>query len=513
MNPRSMSGVNLSDEGGDVFQNGDNVFTGTNTYNVNLPTSGVTPTLSNQLITKAFADATYAGGGAAGDVFLAGTNAFTGTNTYNTNRPTSNIVGGVGLVSDDFITKADGDSIYGSGDGDAVLAGTNAFTGTNTFNTNRPTSNIVGGVGLVSDDFITKADGDSIYGSGDGDAVLAGTNAFTGTNTFNTNRPTSAIVAGVGLASDDFITKADGDSIYGSGDALLAGGLTEAAPQEFTGFNNFTKDTHFDEDIDADDTIRLNGSSAAANIAAISMVGGDIGGVVGGNTIGQNEAGTYGNSIYQISDTTVPIILPAANGCIIHQTGNTDIIRTEGKVQMALAPAVGDDLCNKTYVDAAGGGGVRVFQSPVKFASAGTPASPTNGTLLWARPSDRRNDQFPTMKPSSGADSLELSLLTTGYFTATSYDVGVWNFQLNLNIYPAFSTAVDVRFYHYFGSGAAYQQDKGIYFTDSHSAWLQLNSSCMLDMALGDSMAVVVSGISSIAPGPSYTNLSGTFLG
>ena len=159
------------------------------------------------------------------------------------------------------------------------------------------------------------------------------------------------------------------------------------------------------------------------------------------------------------------------------------------------------------------GGRVRVFQSPVKFASAGTPASPTNGTLLWARPSDRRNDQFPTMKPSSGADSLELSLLTTGYFTATSYDVGVWNFQLNLNIYPAFSTAVSVRFYHFFGSGASYQQDKGIYFTDSHSAWLQLCSSCMLDMALGDSMYVYVTGIGSIAPGASYTNLSGTFLG
>ena len=141
------------------------------------------------------------------------------------------------------------------------------------------------------------------------------------------------------------------------GDAFLAGGLTEAAPQEFTGFNNFTKDTHFDEDIDADDTIRLNGSSAAANIAAISMVGGDNGGVIGGNTIGQNEAGTYGNSIYQISDPNKPLVLPAANGCIIHQTGNTDIIRTEGKVQMALAPAVGEDLCNKTYVDAAGGGG------------------------------------------------------------------------------------------------------------------------------------------------------------
>ena len=162
------------------------------------------------------------------------------------------------------------------------------------------------------------------------------------------------------------------------GDAFLEGGLTEAAPQEFTGFNNFTKDTHFDEDIDADDTIRLNGSSAAANIAAISMVGGDNGGVVGGNTIGQNEAGTYGNSIYQISDTTVPLVLPAANGCIIHQTGNTDIIRTEGKVQMALAPAVGDDLCNKTYVDAAGGGsflGMRAYltnpsgsaQNPFKF--------------------------------------------------------------------------------------------------------------------------------------------------
>ena len=212
MNTRSMSGINSGGDGGDVFQNGDNVFTGTNTYNVNLPTSTVNPTLSTQLITKAFADATYAGGGAAGDVFLAGTNAFTGTNTFNTNRPTSSIVGGAGLASDDFITKADGDSIYGSGDGDAVLAGTNAFTGTNTFNTNRPTSSIGAGVGLASDDFITKADGDNLYSSGAGDAVLA------------------------------------------------AG--TAVATQDFTGFNKFTQDTQFKSIIHADDEIIQDGTPA-----------------------------------------------------------------------------------------------------------------------------------------------------------------------------------------------------------------------------------------------------------
>ena len=415
MNTRSMSGINSGGDGGDVFQNGDNVFTGTNTYNVNLPTSTVNPTLSTQLITKAFADATYAGGGAAGDVFLAGTNAFTGTNTFNTNRPTSSIVGGAGLASDDFITKADGDSIYGSGDGDAVLAGTNAFTGTNTFNTNRPTSSIVGGAGLASDDFITKADGDSIYGSGDGDAVLAGTNAFTGTNTFNTNRPTSSIGAGVGLASDDFITKADGDNLYssGAGDAVLAAG-TAVATQDFTGFNKFTQDTQFKSIIHADDEIIQDGTPATGTQGQSKLTQE----ASNSNQIKQDTAGEQGNSIYQLSSGGGAILNPAPNGSVFHQTGAGDIIRSEGKVQMALAPQFGTDCCNKTYVDSLAGGGFRGFQYQQTSGSA-------TAVVPWIF-SGTANPPFVNVGNSYSP--------VTGFFDASVADVGYWVFYLNATI-------------------------------------------------------------------------------
>ena len=146
-----------------------------------------------------------ASSGTSGDVTQAGTNNFTGTNTFNVNRPTSTIGGGVGLTGDDFITKDDFDTLTTTSD--VTQAGTNNFTGTNTFNVNRPTSTIAGGVGLAGDDFITKDDFDTLTNVSD--VTQAGTNNFTGTNTFNTSRPTSTIAGGVGLTDNNFITKRD----------------------------------------------------------------------------------------------------------------------------------------------------------------------------------------------------------------------------------------------------------------------------------------------------------------
>jgi hypothetical protein len=101
---------------------GTNAFTGTNTFNTALPTSTVTPTASTQLITKAFADATYAT--VSGEVTLAGPNAFTGNNSFNTALPTSTVTP---TTSTQLITKAYGDTTYGS------LAAIQAWTAVNTF--------------------------------------------------------------------------------------------------------------------------------------------------------------------------------------------------------------------------------------------------------------------------------------------------------------------------------------------------------------------------------------------
>ena len=216
-----------------------NAFTNsTNTFNLHRPTSVIDPASSapsdTDFITKNDGDTLYSNN--AGDVTLAGTNVFTGTNKFDTNRPTSIINPASSAPSDtDFITKNDGDTLYNNNAGDVTLAGTNVFTGTNKFDTNRPSSTISAGVGLSAADFITKNDGDGLYTNNTGDVTLAGTNAFTGTNKFDTNRPSSTINAGVGLSATDFITKNDGDSLYGSG----SGDVTQAGNNDFTGTNKF----------------------------------------------------------------------------------------------------------------------------------------------------------------------------------------------------------------------------------------------------------------------------------
>ena len=121
---RTMSGIPQS-SGGDVKLDGDNEFTGTNTYNTNRPTSNLTTTPANtDLITKQNADALYSNN--TGDVTLAGNNIFTGTNTYNTNRPTSNLI--TAPANTDLITKQNADGLY------IGLTGNETISGTKTFN-------------------------------------------------------------------------------------------------------------------------------------------------------------------------------------------------------------------------------------------------------------------------------------------------------------------------------------------------------------------------------------------
>ena len=88
-----------------------------------LPTSTKTPLLSTELITKAYADATYASPSGA-YAALGGNNVFTGTNSFNTNLPTSTLTP---TLSTQLITKSFGDTTY------AQLAVANSFTEQNTF--------------------------------------------------------------------------------------------------------------------------------------------------------------------------------------------------------------------------------------------------------------------------------------------------------------------------------------------------------------------------------------------
>jgi hypothetical protein len=276
------------------------------------------------------------------------------------------------------------------------------------------------------------------------------------------------------------------DANKGTGDALLAGGLTEAAPQEFTGFNNFTEDTHFDENIDADDTLTLNGSSAAFRIAGLSMTSGDTATLTGGNKLDQLTAGFYGNSIYQISGPVTPLA-PAWYSCVFHQTGVNDIIRTEGKAQMATAPTVGDDLCNKTYVDAAAGGGgsVRAFQLSLGVNLF----NPTFQTMNFLIPPAPQNPYFTAFTEPSTL----INNFSSGVFTATADDVGWWNFSYTIQ-FQANSTnsTLDIAMKKAFAGTTIVESVNTIYLTDTASSTKEraASTTSIMYLALGDSVYI-----------------------
>ena len=221
INSRSMSGINSGGGGGggDVFQNGDNVYTGTNTFNVNLPTSSETPTSGAQLITKAYADATYSTG--------------VNTNDYVTGFSRNALTGAVTITQSDTGTPITSESYTSITDTQI-----NAI-GTNTGNITTNASNISTNTGNIT------------------------TN---GTNISNLTTATNPCFKSASLAGQDLtLTPISGTATVislpsGTGDAVLAGG-TSGSRQIFTGFNTFTND------------LTMSGAVGIGNRADIDMLG------------------------------------------------------------------------------------------------------------------------------------------------------------------------------------------------------------------------------------------------
>ena len=255
------------------------------------------------------------------------------------------------------------------GGGDVFQAGNpNTFTGTNTFNTNRPTSTLATTPG--TNDFITKSDGQSLFTNNTGDALLNGANTFTGLNTFNTNRPTSNLATAPG--TNDFITKSDGETLFGGGgDALLDGG-TEASPQTFTEFNQFDNTTIFNR-IDIEPTTGGTGLTSILKMTAADN-----------NLIEQEQTAVnsyQGNEIYQHGGT-VNRIFQKATGTYLNrilQEGGDSLIETEGTLDAA------NIIVNSTAVASSpfGGGNINIEQATATVNGRlyiGTP--PTNLPLF-----------------------------------------------------------------------------------------------------------------------------------
>ena len=158
-----------------------------------IPSCAVAPTTANHLCNKTYVDSVAGGGG----VSLAGTNVWTGTNSFNTNLPTSTQTP---TTSTQLTTKTYVDSAITTGTTN-LLAGTNAWTGTNSFNTNLPTSTQTP---TTSTQLTTKTYVDSAITTGSS-GLLASKNVWTNENDFTNivkvQDPTIASYVGIDFFS------------------------------------------------------------------------------------------------------------------------------------------------------------------------------------------------------------------------------------------------------------------------------------------------------------------------
>jgi hypothetical protein len=116
---------------GGVSLSGTNVFTGNNTYNVNLPTSTISATTANQLTNKTYVDGAITTASTS-YAKLATANAFTSTNTFNSFLPTSTISA---TTANELVNKSTLDTAITTASGSYVtLAGTQTITGDKTYN-------------------------------------------------------------------------------------------------------------------------------------------------------------------------------------------------------------------------------------------------------------------------------------------------------------------------------------------------------------------------------------------
>ena len=233
-----------------------------------------------------------------------------------------------------------------SATGDVTLAGDNAFTGTNSFDTARPTSTIASTPS--STNLITKQNADALYAAiaVDGDVKLDGDpNTFVGTNTFNTNRPTSTLTSTP--SSTDFITKQNADALYAAisvtGDVTKSGG-TEASPQTFTGFNKFNND------VDMADNLVFTGA-ASGGVPNIRINGVD-------------------NFISMTGD--------------IQQTASDSVFKTDGVIRVGTGTGKGVRIGSTTDtprcpLDVTGGGGTTQTGTRSYFQKGSTGISQDTG--------------------------------------------------------------------------------------------------------------------------------------
>jgi hypothetical protein len=207
-------------------QANNNTWTGSNAFNTSLPTSTVTPTTSTQLITKAYADATYSSAGS----ILGTNNTFTGTtNTFQDvacNGLTTSSINNSGVLNSTGLITANGGLTIPSGDllnlnGD-LYANATTISPTVLSYLSGATSNIQSQINTKT----TLA------------TVQSNANVWSSTNTYNTSLPTSTLTP---TTSTQLITKSYADATY----PIKTSSNTFTTSQTFQGNVNINGNTGY----------------------------------------------------------------------------------------------------------------------------------------------------------------------------------------------------------------------------------------------------------------------------
>ena len=283
-------------------------------------------------------------------------------------------------------------------------------------------------------------DSTSSGGGGTGDALLAGgteasPQTFTGFNrfeelvNFRAVRPSLITTASTSNPTDDeFITKLDGEDLFGSlsGSAQLNGGgnTAEDPPQIFTGFNEFDENVVLggqyltfkngtrrviDMSENPDQPTNTNKILMTAPKNEIILIG--TGSV---NQLSMTAQNSAINSFLQTG--TVNTVN------LISQVGANSTITTDGKFTTATAPTSGTHLCNKTYVDAVTTGAFaensQANPNVAYVVGGGNPTASSGGDNL-----NGRMDM-----PATTTGSLEVEITPPGTNVKIDFSIfGEWN--------------------------------------------------------------------------------------
>ena len=258
---------------------------------------------------------------------------------------------------------------------------------------------------------------------GAGDVTLAGDpNAFTGTNTYDVNRPTSTLTNTP--AATEFITKQDAEREF----AILGAG-TAGSPQEFFGFTNFEENVG----INGQNLNLTNGINRVINMATSPPTTSNKVLMEAPTTEITMTSGTTKNELSQVaSSSAVNTILQtgiASTVNLISQVGTNSTITTEGKFTTATVPSGVNDLCNKTYVDGFNDVGFEgnFSANPVVSYSVGTgnPTTSSGGDNLNGRmdtPQGFLNADI-TIPATGGA--VKIDFCVCGEWSNISWDKGL----------------------------------------------------------------------------------------